>query len=182
MNWGLMFRWTVGLDNWEEYRKISDAKRTKLVRGWVRSVAKMAKEYPNLGFFGGGEDQPGSVGDINTIFSLTLKQGQKLMSIDSVKKIYEWMAMSLDENVTRYLKITKSQKETLKISFLLGQPVDMGKYAAIRVALGATLVARMNEIGVKKILLEDRTLLTKLSILTKNYHTLKGISNESNQL
>jgi len=173
MNWGLMLRWTAGLDNWEEYRNMSEMKRTQLIKNWVRNVATMTKKYPQIGFFSGAEKQPGSVGDTNTIISLKLIRNGKSLPTEDVRKIYEWMTMDISKDVEKISKITKNQKGVLKRSFLLGQPVNMGRYAVIRIALGATLVTRMNKIGSKKILAEDEALLEKLSLLTKNYCKLK---------
>jgi glutamate/tyrosine decarboxylase-like PLP-dependent enzyme len=165
MNWGVMLRWTLAMDNWEAFRRLGEETRTQLVRGWVEKELALIASYRELEVLGGGEHQSGSVGDINTIISVKLIGPEGYLSMDQARRIYLWMAEDMTARVASASKLSAARQEALGCTFLLGQPVAVGPFALLRIALGARLVLEMNKMGMENVLRADKCLLDKLSVL-----------------
>lgn len=165
MNIGLMLRWTVGLDNWEKYRKNDEETRTIYIKKWVEGVISEIGKYKNLKLFGGGEYQPGSVGDTNTIISIQMLHDGRPLNIDWAKRVYRYMAKDITDIIPETLIDNKIQRSILSTSYIIGQPVDLNKFAVVRIALGARLVSRMVDTNLESEFQHDRDLLQKLNLI-----------------
>jgi|GEM_PF-1201703 len=172
MNWGLMLRWTIGLDNWERYRKIRNNKRDKIVSDWVKNVSSLVEKYPEeFKLFSGGEKQLGSVGDINTILSLEVfNEKGKGLSSQELRIIYEWMTLDMSNEVKF---VSREDKRILRKSFIIGQPVKIKNHSVLRIALGARLAISIDDFGLGRELEFDKMLLRKLSLLVRFYRDNK---------
>ena len=168
MNVGLMLRWNIGITNWEDYRKITFNTRKSLVNAWVNGFMQLLENYDNIALFSGGEHQLGSVGDVNSIFSLKLIFDNEYLNYEQLKDIYFWMRKDMSG-----FSLKNSEKNFLRKSFLIGQPVSINNLNVVRIALGARLVNEMHEKGVETVLKQDRELLDKMEFLTKNYNRIK---------
>ena len=165
MNIGLMLRWTVGLDNWERYRKNDEETRNIRIQEWVEGVISEIGKYKSLKLFSGGEYQPGSIGDTNTIISIQMFRDGIPLNIDSAKRVYHYMAKDITNMIPEKLVNNKTQINTLSTKYIIGQPVDLGKFAVVRIALGARLVSRMVDINLESEFQHDRNLLQKLNLI-----------------
>jgi hypothetical protein len=174
MNWGLMMRWASALTNWENYRRIEDQTRSQLIQNWVAAILKLIKQYPQLEVLSGGETQPGAVGERNTIISLKLLSDGKVLPLKVVKNIYYWLYEDMSCRFPADIRLSQEEKAVLRRSFLIGQPVEVGNFAVLRIALGMHLVFFMEKFGVEKALADDRVLLLKLSLLQKHHKTIAG--------
>jgi glutamate/tyrosine decarboxylase-like PLP-dependent enzyme len=176
MNWGLMLRWTLALDNWQAYRNIDEAVRNRLVREWARGLLLLLERYPCLAMLGGGEHQPGSVGDTNTIISIKLRSDGRELQMEELRKVYRWMAEDMSTSLPDSVSLSDAEKAVLRSSFLMGQPVSLGRVAVLRIALGARLVIEMDAVGVEEVLEMDDRLLSKLSILTTRFKEIDTLA------
>jgi len=179
MNWGLMLRWASALNNWENYRRIADQTRSQLIQNWVDAILKLIAQYPQLEVLNGGETQPGAVGERNTIISLKLLSEGNALPLKVVKNIYFWLYEDMSCRFPADIRLSHEEKAVLQRSFLIGQPVEVGNFAVLRIALGMHLVFFMEKFGVEKALADDRALLLKLSLLQKHHKTIAGLSSSS---
>jgi len=174
MNWGLMMRWTSALTNWENYRRIADETRSHLIQNWVAAILKLIQQYPQLEVLSGGETQPGAVGERNTIISIKLLSKGNPLPTMVVKRIYYWLYEDMRRRLPTDIKLSQEEKAVLRRSFLIGQPVEVGNFAVLRIALGMQLVFFMEKFGVERALADDSALLLKLSLLQKHHKHIKG--------
>ncbi|MFW6233712.1 MAG: hypothetical protein ACOC3Z_03560 [Nanoarchaeota archaeon] len=172
MNMGLMFRWNIGITNWEDYRKLNFNTRKFIVNSWVDKIIKLIKKYQNISLFSGGEYQPGSVGDVNSIFSLKLTHKNKFLNYNELKNVFYLMRKDM-KNISS-LSSCYNEKNFLKKKFLVGQPVSINNLNIIRIALGARMVNEIHNKGIEKVLKQDEDLLNKMNFLAKNYKTIKN--------
>jgi glutamate/tyrosine decarboxylase-like PLP-dependent enzyme len=179
MNWGLMMRWTCALTNWENYRRIDDKKRNRLIQDWVDGVLKLIRQYPEMEVLDGGEIQPGAVGDRNTIVSIKLLSDRHPLPIKVLKKLHLWLYEDMSDRFPDEIRLNPEEEAVLRRSFLIGKPVDLGKFAVLRIALGAKLACHMEKYGVDRALADDGQLLVKLSLLAKNYAKITAFSEMS---
>ncbi|MCP4349513.1 MAG: hypothetical protein GY795_28865 [Desulfobacterales bacterium] len=168
MNWGLMARWTCALINWIQYRDIRETSRNQFVQDWAAEMRVLVKQFPNLKLFSGGELQSVAVGDANTIMSIQMIKNNKPLSLKAAKHVYLWLIENMANRLPK-VKLTPKAKEALQMRFLVGQPVDMGEFSIIRIALGAKMVCYINQHGFASVIAQDRKLLLKLSLLVKHF-------------
>ena len=169
MNWGLMMRWMCAVANWENFRAIGAATRNRLIQDWVDGLLSLIEHHPELEVLSGGEIQPGAVGDRNTIVSVkALFQGKPLPQ-GILKNIYSWLYEDMANRLPDELCLGQEEKSALKRPFLIGQPVDLGNFGVLRIALGIHAVCFMEKHGVDRVLADDAALLRKLSLLIR-YH------------
>jgi hypothetical protein len=179
MNWGLMMRWTSALTNWENYRHIEDEARNQLIQNWVDAILKLIAQYPQLEVLSGGETQPGAVGKRNTIISLKLLSKGNALPLKVLKSVYYWLYEDMSCRFPADLRLSHEEKAVLQRSFLIGQPVEMGNFAVLRIALGINLVLFMEKYGLEEALADDRALLLKLSLLLKHHESIDGLFDSS---
>jgi hypothetical protein len=174
MNWGLMMRWTSALTNWENYRHIEDQTRNQLIQNWVDAILKLVAQYPQLEVLNGGETQAGAVGERNTIISLKLLSKGDVLPLKVLKSLYYWLYEDMRCRFPADIRLSHAEKAVLQRSFLIGQPVELGNFAVLRIALGMDLVFFMEKYGVEAALADDRALLLKLSLLLKHHESLRA--------
>jgi len=171
-NWGLMMRWNCALANWENYRNIGDESRNPLIQNWLDGILKLIDQYQEMDIVGGGEIQPGAVGDRNTIISVKLNHGGAPLPIEVLKRIHHWLYEDMSDRFPDDIRLDDGDREILKRSFLIGKPVDLGGFAVLRIALGAKLACFIKEHGLNAALADDRALLQKLYLLTKHHRRI----------
>jgi hypothetical protein len=179
MNWGLMLRWTCAVNNWEKYRRIQNEIRNKLIQNWVEKLLVLIEKYSELQLFGGGEIQPGAVGDRNTIISIIVLSNGNPLSMKDMHRIYNWLYEDMSCRLPDKIALSHKEKSVLQRPFLIGQPVDMGNFAVLRIALGIHLVLSMEKYGFEKALDDDDALLLKLSLLARHYEDFKHLCDAS---
>jgi hypothetical protein len=175
MNWGLAMRWASALTNWENYRHIADGIRNQLIQNWVDAILDLIARYPQLEVLSGGETQPGAVGKRNTIISLKLLSKGKALPLKVLKSVYYWLYEDMSRRFPADIRLSHEEKAVLQGSFLIGQPIEIGNFAVLRIALGMNLVFFMEKYGVEAALADDRALLRKLSLLLKHHESIEGL-------
>ncbi len=175
MNWGLMLRWTCAVTNWEKYRSIENGTRNKLIQNWVDRILDLIEQHSELQVFDGGEIQPGAVGDRNTIISIKLLSNGKPLALKALKQIYYWLYEDMRCRLQGNIALSQEEKSVSQRPFLIGQPVDMGNFAVLRIALGTNLVLSMGIHGLEKTLADDEALLLKLSLLARHYEDIRHL-------
>jgi hypothetical protein len=169
MNWGLMMRWSCALTNWENFRHIEATTRNRLVQDWVQGLLNLIEKHPEIEVLSGGEVQPGAVGDRNTIVSAKLLFEGKPLAKEILRKIYYWLYEDMTARLPEDIGLGKTEQAILKRPFLVGQPVDLGNFGVLRIALGIHNICFMEQHGVERALADDAALVRKISLLAR-YH------------
>ncbi len=180
MNWGLMMRWTCALANWENFRRIDDTTRNLLIQNWVEGLLKIIGKYPELEVLSGGEVQPGAVGDRNTIISVKLFSQGNPLSRAVLQNIYHWLYENMSHRIPEDIRLSHGEQSVLKRPFLIGQPVDLGNFAVLRIALGIQAVCFMEKYGVDRALADDEALVQKLSLLAMHHDRIDSFDKSVN--
>ena len=175
MNWGLMLRWTCAVTNWEKFRCIENETRNTLIQNWIDGLLELIEQHSELQVFDGGEIQPGAVGDRNTIISIKLLSNGKPLALKAMKQIYHWLYEDMSYCLPDNIALTHEEKSVLRRPFLIGQPVDMGNFAVLRIALGISLVLSMEKHGIEKALADDKALALKLSLMAGHYEDIRQL-------
>ena len=71
------------------------------------------------------------------------------MELDALTCIYRWMEEDMSARPGLGAPQGQATLDIVKRSFLLGQPVDLGAFAVLRIALGARLAVRIHRDGIE---------------------------------
>ena len=181
VNVGLLLRWTCGVAEMERLARVAASAREGIGR-WVRGVQELIGcKYPNLELLvddgSSGSRQASQLGGVNSIISFKLLSGDGKRPLETVvlKKVHQW----LTADVADLLPSTASETErsAARIRCFIGQPVDLGDFSILRLAIGAALASELGEDpgGVEKALADDARILNKIEVLRK-YHATIGTS------
>ena len=146
-----------------------------MIQNWVDAILDLIARYPQLEVLSGGETQPGAVGKRNTIISLKLLSKGKALPLKVLKSVYYWLYEDMSRRFPADIRLSHEEKAVLQGSFLIGQPIEIGNFAVLRIALGMNLVFFMEKYGVEAALADDRALLRKLSLLLKHHESIEGL-------
>jgi hypothetical protein len=91
-----------------------------------------------------------------------------------LKSVYYWLYEDMSCRFPADVRLSDEEKAVLQRSFLIGQPIEIGNFAVLRIALGMNLVFFMEKYGVEEALADDRALLRKLSLLLKHHESIDG--------
>ncbi|KAK0649772.1 hypothetical protein B0T16DRAFT_457151 [Cercophora newfieldiana] len=174
VNVGLLLRWACGVVEMERVARAGGAAREG-IRRWVMGVREVIeREYawlelmPEVVGEGGHASQLGGVNSIIAFKLLAGEQRTPLMT-PALKKIHKF----LTADVAGMLPDGASEEErsVARLNCFIGQPVDVGDFAVLRLAIGAALAAGLGEDPefLETALREDRRVLDKVGVLLK-YH------------
>lgn len=173
-NIGLLLRWMCGVAEMERMARVGPGARAG-IRSWVYGVRDLIRrEYPNLELMpetSSASGQASQLGGDNSIIAFKLLAGENKNPLQTatLKRIHQW----LTADVSSLLPDSASDGEREAVAFkcFIGQPVDLGSFAILRLAIGAALASELGEDpSVLDIALtEDARILDKIEVLLK-YH------------
>ncbi|KAK5661862.1 hypothetical protein OQA88_9967 [Cercophora sp. LCS_1] len=174
INMGLLLRWTCGVAEMERLARVGSGAREG-IRRWVYGTRDMIRrEHPNLELMSEGSSassQASQLGGVNSIIAFKLFYGEDRIPLKTapLKQIHQW----LTADVSSLLPASASDEERRAVSLrcFIGQPVDLGEFAILRLAIGAALASELGEDQrvLENALKEDWRILNKLEVLLK-YH------------
>lgn len=176
INIGLLTRWACGLAEMELFtqqgRLVKDA-----MRNWVHGVSKLVEERsPKMsligvadGGCGAGFDDDTRYGGINSIVSIKFLTtcGSKHLCADTLKNVHRLLTIDASAELPSYA--TDVERKIASRRCFVGQPVKLGDYGVLRLAIGATLAREIaaTRNGLAEALREDSAVLDKMAVLSK---------------
>lgn len=174
INMGLLLRWTCGVAEMERLARVGSGAREG-IRRWVYGTRDMIRrEHPNLELMPEGSSassQASQLGGVNSIVAFKLLHGEQRIPLKTapLKQMHQWLTV----DVSGLLPASASDEERRAASLrcFIGQPVDLGEFAILRLAIGAALASELGEDQrvLESALKEDARILNKLEVLLK-YH------------
>ncbi|OAA54477.1 Pyridoxal phosphate-dependent transferase, major region, subdomain 1 [Niveomyces insectorum RCEF 264] len=188
VNVGLLLRWTCGVAEMERFARAQQAGR-QAIRQWVgraRALIHARKPYFQLLGDDGCNDNDGAnggpatatatfVGGVNSIISFGLRRQANGPRLDAaaLRCLHRWLTM----DIARLLPATATEAErrTAKSKCFVGQPVDLGDMAVLRLAMGASLASDIAEGSrcLDDVLADDGRVLDKLVLSIKYWDALR---------
>ncbi|KAK3360673.1 hypothetical protein B0T25DRAFT_536127 [Lasiosphaeria hispida] len=174
INVGLLLRWTCGVEEMERLARVGSGARVA-IRRWVYAVKDLIRqEYPSLELMSESScptNEGTQLGGVNSIiaFKLLAREDKTPLATAALKQIHRW----LTTDVSGLLPNCAGEEERrfAALSCFIGQPVAIGDFAVLRLAIGAALAAELGEDPsvLKTVLGEDAEVLGKIEVLLK-YH------------
>ena len=96
-----------------------------------------------------------------------------------MKLIYHWLYEDMSCRFPDNASLNHKEKSVLQRPFLIGQPVDMGDFAVLRIALGINQVLSMEKHGLELALTNDEALLLKLSLLARYHEDIRHLCDDT---
>lgn len=174
VNIGLLLRWMCGVAEMERMARVGARARTG-IRSWVLGVRELIRrEYPSLELMpetSSASGQASQLGGVNSIIAFQLLEGAERAPLKTapLKRIHQWL--TADASGLLPESASDGERETVAFRCFIGQPVDLGSFAILRLAIGAALASELGEDpGVlETALAEDKRILNKIEVLLK-YH------------
>ncbi|KAK4459788.1 pyridoxal phosphate-dependent transferase, major region, subdomain 1 [Cladorrhinum samala] len=174
INVGLLLRWTCGVAEMERLARVGSGAREG-IRRWVYAARDLIRRhYPDLQLVpesSSSSSQTSQLGGVNSIIAFKLLAGESKTPLKTMplKQIHQW----LTADVSNLLPATASMDERRAVSLrcFIGQPVDLGDFAVLRLAIGAALASELGDDPsvLDTALREDGMILDKVRILLKYY-------------
>ncbi len=114
--------------------------------------------------------QPSQLGGVNSIIGFkVLAAGDQEHALDTaaLRRIHQWL--TADVSVSLPPSASETERKLAKFKCFIGQPVDLGDVAILRLAIGAALACELaGDMGrLEKVLGDDAKVLDKLEMLVK---------------
>ncbi|KAK0721892.1 hypothetical protein B0T26DRAFT_700616 [Lasiosphaeria miniovina] len=177
INVGLLLRWTCGVVEMERMAHAGPSGREG-IRRWVYAVKDLIRrEHPNLELMSESScaiSQASQLGGVNSIISFKLLAGENRTALGTavLKQIHRYLV----KDVSGLLPNSADEDERRAAAAIcfIGQPVDVGDFAVLRLAIGAALAAALggNPRGLEMALKEDKRVLDKIEVPLKYYEVM----------
>lgn len=170
-NTGLLLRWACGLAEMEPFAA-AVASAQQAMHDWVVGVrALVAKRSPALALldepFEGEAGDETRLGGVNSVVSIKVMAGGGDRYLDAValKKMHR--LLTIDASGELPGNATGAEREIAGLLSTVGQPVDLGAFGVLRLAIGAPLARGIAKDGVQGALAKDELILEKMVVLAK---------------
>lgn len=171
-NVGLLLRWACGITEMELFSALGNSVKIA-IRDWVQEVRKLvAQRRPLLDLIDMEcwecEGDQTRVGGINSVISIKFlsKCGTKYIDTKTLRRVHKLLTV----NASKLLPAHATAEERMKVSLkcMVGQPVDLGDYAILRLAIGAPMARDIiDRERFRATLINDGKILDKMVVLGK---------------
>ncbi|GAB0498632.1 hypothetical protein MMPV_009978 [Pyropia vietnamensis] len=170
-NVGLLLRWECGLTEMELYAKQRSCLDAP-IRMWIHRVKELVRQRaPWLSLLdemdecavAAGTTGVTRVGGVNTIVSVKLWGGDSLTAVD-LRKLHRYLTR--DASAALPPSATPEERAAVTHVCMVGQPVKLGPYGVLRLAMSAPLARKVaTPGGLEEALKQDAIVLDKMVIL-----------------
>lgn len=171
-NIGLLLRWACGIQEMEMFAAMGDAVKIAM-REWVYGVRRLVcRRQPALDLIDvdcaecvGDETRAGGVNSVVSIKFLT-RCGSRHLDATTLRRMHRHL--TIDASGLLPSSATKEEREAVKLQCMVGQPVKLGDFGVLRLAVGAPLARDMTQPGRLEVALEnDARILDKMIVLAR---------------
>jgi hypothetical protein len=180
-NIGLLLRWTCGVTEMEQFAMAGT--RAKIAIGeWVAGVRKLVCDRrPALDLLESDCDTACAhrdmtrAGGVNSVVSIKFLAncGTRHIDATTLKQVHRWMTQDMSAALPAHA--TKAERAAAALRCFVGQPVQMGSFGVLRLAISAPLARHIAEdpAHFAEALTEDGRVLDKMIVLTRHCEYLK---------
>mmetsp|Transcript_16461 Transcript_16461/g.33582 ORF Transcript_16461/g.33582 Transcript_16461/m.33582 type:complete len:673 (-) Transcript_16461:1473-3491(-) len=180
-NLGLVLRWVCGLAEMEDYYAANLAFSLKS-RQWVHSVKRsIGRRSPTLSVVSDDDIEQRSrdetrVAGCNSIvsFRIEVKDGSRYFNVKELRQVHRYMVSgNLGECLPSYAMADERALGN-RVCYI-GQPVGLGEFGALRIALSAPVSAQLELPGSFRVAqADDEILLDKVMLIAKYFDHLQS--------
>lgn len=171
-NIGLLLRWACGITEMEMFTAMGESVKVAM-REWVYGVRKLVcQRRPALDLIDiecaeceGDMTRAGGVNSVVSIKFLT-RCGSKHLDADTLRRTHR--LLTIDASKLLPAGATPAEREIAKLQCMVGQPVKLGSFGVLRLAVGAPMAREITAPGkLEEALVEDAKILDKMMVLAK---------------
>lgn len=172
-NIGLLLRWTCGVTEMSLYGRVGEAAKNA-IRQWVEGVKALVRHRsPKLDLIDlHGRNDPEDVtrfGGLNSVISIRFLTscGTRHLDSETLKTLHRLLTIDASAFLPSYA--SDEDRATASFKCLVGQPVKLGTYGVLRLAIGAVLARKIASTTheLEKVLEADRKILDKMIVLAR---------------
>lgn len=171
-NIGLLLRWACGITEMEMFRTMGDSVKSAM-REWVYGVRKLVRQRrPVLDLIDDDlavcEWDETRSGGINTVVSIKIRSacGSKHIDANTLRRMHRHLTMDASELLPP--NASDEEREIARLACMVGQPVNLGYFGVLRLAISATMARDIVEpISLKFAFEQDSKILDKMTVLAK---------------
>lgn len=170
-NVGLLLRWMCGIREMELFAQRGVAVR-HAIHVWVIGVRKLVlRRKPLLDLIDGEhqhEDGDNTrLGGVNSVVSIKFlsSSGSRFLDANTLRHVHRWL--TVDASQLLPAQATRSDREAAALQCMVGQPVDLGGFGVLRLAIGASMARQIADGKVEVELRKDELILDKMCVLAK---------------
>ncbi|CAK7206949.1 hypothetical protein SEUCBS139899_009756 [Sporothrix eucalyptigena] len=194
-NVGLLLRWSCGVAEMERFAQAGQAGR-QAIGQWVDGVRDVIRHRrPHLQLLrdsGCNDDDevpfpaaPTFVGGVNSIVSFCIARGERtvddsdrvmagasLFNAVDLKRFHKWLTEDISGSLPAVA--TDAERQVARLTSFIGQPVDLGNCAVLRLAIGASLASDLADGSryLGDVLADDGKVLDKILLAKRYWNTL----------
>ena len=170
-NMGLLLRWSAGIREMELFQKKGQAVRYAM-KSWVAGVKELVrKRAPLLELIDEKYDwergDESRLGGVNSVVSIKFLSacGSRHLDADVLRKVHKML--TIDSSGLLPSWATQGDREAASLRCMVGQPVVLGEFGVLRLAVGAELARRIADNGLAEELRKDEAILEKMCVLAQ---------------
>lgn len=178
-NVGLLLRWAHGIAEMEMFAEMGEVVKTAM-RDWVYGVRKLVCERrPALDLIDvecaeceGDETRAGGVNSVVSIKFLT-RCGSRHLDAGTLKRTHRHLTVDASGLLPGHA--SEAEREAASLRCMVGQPVKLGDFGVLRLAVGAPMARDIAQPGKLQMALEqDARILEKMMVLAKYCDEMRG--------
>lgn len=172
-NMGLLLRWACGLREMELFAKDGAAVRGAM-KAWVASVKNaVRKRAPLLELIDEQYDDADirtdrtRLGGVNSVVSIKFLSacGSRHLDAPMLRKVHKLLTIDSSKNLPTWAG--QADRDIVSLRCMVGQPVVLGEFGVLRLAIGANMARDIVNNGLKKHQAMDDKVLDKMCVLAQ---------------
>lgn len=171
-NVGLLLRWVCGITEMEMFSAMGDSVKNAM-RDWVYGVRDLVcKRRPMLDLIDvdcaecvGDETRSGGVNSVVSIKFLT-KCGSGHLGATTLRRVHHYLTIDASKKMPSHA--SAEEKKIVSLRCMVGQPVKLGNFGVLRLAVGAPMARDIAQPGRLQLALkDDEKILEKMMVLAR---------------
>ncbi len=146
----------------------------------MNGARELIRQSPRLELLvdGTSPDQPSQLGGVNSILSFKLRADDgHYLGMETLRRLHKWMAADVSGLLPS--SASETEKGVAALKCFIGQPVDLGDVAVLRLALGAGPASELgqeDEDGgrLETALADDVRIIDKIMLFLRDREAMSG--------
>ncbi|KAI0562199.1 Pyridoxal phosphate-dependent transferase [Gracilaria domingensis] len=176
-NIGLLLRWECGISEMEMFDAMGMSVRHAM-RNWVSGVRKLicdrrpALDLIDRDCFESERDET-RCGGVNSVVSIKfLAKDGSYLDADVLRRLHRYL--TIDASSLLPIGANEEERKVAALQCMVGQPVKLGPYGVLRLAVGAPMARDIAQPGqMEKALKDDEKILEKMIVLGRYYDEMR---------